>query len=65
MLTGKLVVDPDRRYAVKEAAAVLGISRRTLDKYAKAQLIFPTVHGPTKQIFYMGSEIKRFYDRTI
>lgn len=65
MLTGKLVVDLDRRYAVKDAARVLGISRRTLDNYAKANKISPILHGPTGQIFYLGSEIKRFYDQII
>ena len=64
MLTGKLIVDPDRRYSVPEAAKALGVCRKTLEKYTREGLIHPQMHN-TRRIFYLGREIKRFYDFTI
>ena len=64
MLTGKLIVDLDKRYEVKEAAKALGCSRKTLDNYVRRGLIHPTIHV-SGQIFFWGHEIKRFYDYTI
>lgn len=65
MLTGKLTVDRDRRYTVKETAKVLGIGRSTLDKYAKRGDIVPIMHKPTGALFYEGTEIERFWNCTI
>lgn len=65
MLTGKLSVERDRRYSVKETATLLGISRSTLDKLAKRGEITPNIHKPTRSLFYLGKEIERFYNCTI
>ena len=64
MLTGKLTVDLDRRYSVPEAAKVLGVCRKSLEKYTREGLIHTQMHG-TNRFFYTGREIKRFYDYTI
>lgn len=64
MLTGKPQIDPERRYTVKETAALLGMCRKILAKYTKSLDIHMEVHT-TGKIYYKGSEIQRFYNCTI
>lgn len=65
MLTGKISVDKDRRYSVKETCALLKMSPKTLRKYTKAGEITPEVHKITGQLFYKGSSIEDFFNCTI
>lgn len=65
MLNGKISVEKDRRYTVKETCEILGICRKTLWKYTKAGEIYAGFHKPSGYIFYLGEEIERFYRCTI
>lgn len=65
MLSGTLRVDKERRYTPNETCEVLGICRKTLWKYTKAGEIVPIMHRPSGRLFYLGSEIDRFYRCTI
>lgn len=65
MLAGKISVEKDRRYTIAETCDILHISRKTLRKYTKAGAIQLTLHTPSGQISYKGSEIERFYRTTI
>lgn len=65
MLTGKLEVDPDRRYTIAETAEILGICRKTLWKYTRSRDIVMEVHPATGKRYYTGTEIKRFYEQSI
>ena len=47
-----------------ETASLLGMCRKTLMKYARQRDIRVDTH-PTGKMFFMGSEIRRFYDQTI
>lgn len=64
-MTGKIQLDPQRRYSVKEAASILGMSRKTLTKYTKTQDIKATVHAPTRRVYYLGRDIEKFFNTTI
>ena len=65
MLNGKITVEKDRRYSVKETCEILGICRKTLWKYTRSGHIVQSLHGPSGHIFYLGSEIDRFFRCTI
>ena len=65
MLNGKISVEKDRRYSVKETCSILGMSNKTLRKYTKAGDITAGVHAPSGRIFYTGAEIDRFFKCTI
>lgn len=65
MLTGKLEVDPDRRYTIAETAEILGICRKTLWKYTKSRDIGFKVHAATKKKYYTGRDIQKFFNECI
>lgn len=65
MLTGKIDIDPTRRYTVSETAKILGICRATLYKYTKSHDIRPMSHTATRKMYYTGAEIQRFFNCTI
>ena len=65
MLKGKLTVDKNRRYDIKETCALLDMSRKTLRKYTLAGEIHLVLHEPSGKQFYEGAEIERFYKATI
>lgn len=65
MLTGKLDIDPARRYTIKETCELLGMCRKTLWKYTKSRDIISEVHSPSGSVFYLGKSIKDFYNKTI
>ena len=66
MLTGKMSIERDRWYSIKETLALLGIKApKTLRKYAKAGAIKMDVHPATGKIRYRGSEIEKFFNQRI
>ena len=65
MLNGKISVEKDRRYSVKETCSILGMNSKTLRKYTRAGEIHSAVHAPSGRIFYTGAEIDRFFKCTI
>ena len=65
MLNGKILVEKERRYSVNETCQILGICRKTLRKYTKSGDINARLHKPSGQMFYLGSEIDRFFKCTI
>ena len=66
MLTGVYPdARPDRRYSIKETAAILGIHRNTLRKYTEAGEIVPLFHTAGTRQFYLGSAINEFWRSTI
>ena len=58
-------VEPGRRYAIKDACKLLGISRTTLRKWTNNGLIQAKVHPADGHLFYLGEEITRFWNQTI
>ena len=65
MLKGKISVEKDRRYSIRETCGILGLSNKTLRKYTKAGEITAILHKPSGQLFYLGSEIDRFFRCTV
>lgn len=65
MLTGKIQVDPDRRYTIGETAEILGICRKTLWKYTRSRDIRFELHAPTKKKYYLGREIQNFFNKCV
>jgi excisionase family DNA binding protein len=65
MLTGiPPRAEKDRRYSVKEAVALLGISRNTLRNHVKQGRI-AAIHTPSRNVFFLGQEINRYWNQTI
>lgn len=54
-------VSPTGRYNVMQASKVLGIHRNTLQRYTDSGFIKCRFRRNTKQKFYLGSEILRFW----
>ena len=65
MLKGKISVERDRRYSVRETCSILGMSDKTLRKYTRSGDISALMHKPSGQVFYTGAEIERFYRCTV
>ena len=49
------------RYTVPDASRILGISRPTLRKYAMMGLVKAGYWRNTKQMFFTGAELKKFW----
>ena len=54
-------VSPTGRYNVMQTAEALGIHRNTLQKYTDSGFIRCRYRRNTRQKFYLGSEILRFW----
>lgn len=49
------------RYTVSDASRILGISRPALRKYAMMGLVKAGYWRNTKQMFFTGAELKKFW----
>lgn len=56
MIRPKPVVDPDRRYSIKEICMLLSICRDTVKKYTDNGTIV-CIRITSREIYYLGSEI--------
>lgn len=54
-------VTPTGRYSVMQTSQALGIHRNTLQKYTDAGYIKCRFRKSSKQKFYLGSDIMRFW----
>lgn len=61
MRRNKPVVDPDRRYCIKEVCEKLCICRDTVTKYTNLDIIVP-IRVSSREIYYLGSEIMILYE---
>lgn len=64
MCADKPKVNPTSRYSINETCALLGIHRNSLTHYTEAQMIRCIVR-PNGRRYYTGSEITRFWNKTI
>lgn len=54
-------INPNGRYSIGEASAILGINRNTLRRYTNMGVIKCGFRRPTARKFYLGSELLRFW----
>ncbi len=54
-------VNKNGRYNVKETAALLGISVKTVKRHTDAHFLTANYHKHNKLPFYLGSEILRYW----
>jgi predicted site-specific integrase-resolvase len=57
----KPVVDPNELYTIPETCSILGIDRRTLNRYTAAGAIKSHIRKADNRIVYFGSDITRCY----
>lgn len=65
MTTTEPKIEKFGRYSTAETAKLLGIHRDTLYKYNKRGWIKCGFHKGTRQKFYLGAEIARFWKAQI
>lgn len=56
MIRPKPLVDPDRRYSIKEVCDLLSICRDTVKKYTDNETIV-CIKITSREIYYLGSEV--------
>jgi len=56
-------VHPKGKYGTNETCALLGINRTTLWRYTKRGLICCKISGVSGRLYYLGSDIMRFWNK--
>ncbi|MCH5346225.1 MAG: hypothetical protein J1E63_03905 [Muribaculaceae bacterium] len=57
----KPVVNPQKKYCIKEICDLLCICRDTVRKYTNLDVIVP-IRVTSREVYYLGSEVLILYD---